>query len=76
MKNKIIIPILSVILAAVAVGACENNENSAEKKEYETISGNIKVVAIDSCEYIISPVYAGYHIIHKQNCSFCKSREH
>jgi hypothetical protein len=74
MKNKIILPILSLFLIAIGVGACEDNTNSVQKDHYNTVSGKITVIEIDSCQYIISPVYAGYEIIHKQNCRFCSER--
>ena len=61
--------ILLALTALMMVGCDANNTETKVVPDY-----NIKIIEIDSCEYIISHVYYGEVIIHKQNCLFCKER--
>lgn len=61
--------ILLALTALVMAGCGTNNTETKAKFGYD-----IDVIEIDSCEYIISHVYYGHVIIHKQNCRFCKER--
>lgn len=55
------------------MGGCyDTPDHNTDNETYW--SNDIKVVTIDSCEYIISHVYGGNAIIHKQNCKFCEAR--
>ena len=68
--NSIMKKIILLALTALVMTGCGTNNT-----ETKAISGyDIDVIEIDSCEYIISHVYYGQVIIHKQNCRFCKER--
>ena len=60
--------ILLTLITLMMVG-CGTNNTKTKPFGYD-----IAVIEIDSCEYIISHVYYGQVIIHKQNCRFCKKR--
>jgi hypothetical protein len=64
-----------VLLVAVIFCGCESAmpQNSSKTKDTYDM-GQYKIVEIDSCEYIVSDVYAGYDICHKGNCKFCAER--
>ena len=57
--------ILLLTLAFVMCGCVEQNADGSYK-----IGGEIKVVVIDSCEYITMQ----YRLAHKGNCKFCAER--
>jgi len=73
-----------VLLVAVIFFGCETKtENETIKKD--DFYGNsikaewgmdvyIRVVEIDSCEYIVSTRSDAINSIHKQNCKFCSER--
>jgi len=66
---------LLITLTALTLLSCQKppKENYAPKiNSYN--NGTIEIVIIDSCEYILSDVYAGNSICHKGNCKFCKIR--
>lgn len=65
MKNIILL----ALTALMVVGCSTNNTKTKVISDYD-----INVIEIDSCEYIISHVYYGQVITHKQNCRFCKER--
>lgn len=58
-------------MLTLSIAVCGCNYDIDQKKIdggeiYE--SGNVKIVVIDSCEYIKSYVYCGYTYCHKGNC--------
>ncbi len=69
-----------VLLVAVIFCGC-GSSNSEQQKEQKPLSqiqhietGDVQVVQIDSCEYVVwNYGYAG-GIVHKQNCKFCVER--
>ena len=61
--------ILLALTTLIMVGCDTNNIKTKAVSGYD-----INIIEIDSCEYIISHVYHGQVIIHKQNCRFCKER--
>jgi PBP1b-binding outer membrane lipoprotein LpoB len=69
-----------VLLVAVIFCGCgsSNSEQQKEQKPLNQIqsieTGDVQVVQIDSCEYVVwNYAYAG-GIVHKQNCKFCAER--
>ena len=85
MKNKTSILVgtrhfFYALLVAVIFCGCEsdNSEQQEEQKPLNQIqsieTGDVQVVQIDSCEYVVwNYGYAG-GIVHKQNCKFCVER--
>jgi len=74
MKNlKIRSHFLYTLLVAVFFVGC--NKTPTEKKiNYTYQEEEFTIIEIDSCEYILSDVYAGNSICHKGNCKFCAER--
>jgi hypothetical protein len=74
--------VLAAILLLCAVfSSCNKtpqSPNSAEvKTRYTSWSCDVKLVDIDSCEYIVAQTGfkdGGLSIIHKQNCKYCAAR--
>jgi hypothetical protein len=66
-----------IIAALVFVFAsCDNPQEGkplGEKQRYG--DGTVKVMVIDSCEYVLHHVYLGNAITHKGNCKFCAKRK-
>ena len=68
-----------VLLVAVIFCGC-GNENSKEKEvEINTkaswaIDVYVRLIEVDSCEYIVSTRNDAISTIHKQNCKFCAER--
>ena len=62
--------IILLALFALMMAECSPDNTSVKNSSFE----DIKIIEIDSCEYIISHVYFGNVIIHKNNCRFCKER--
>ena len=63
---------LILALAIVGLVSCTEPGTTELKKEttYLTIDNyNIKVVTIDSCEYLWVPKYKGVGLTHKGNCN-------
>lgn len=57
-----------VLLVAVIFYGCNQKNNHTYQE------GKYTIVEIDSCEYVLSDVYAGNSICHKGNCKFCEER--
>jgi len=67
-----------VLLVAVIFCGCGSNNSEQQKQPLNKIqtieTGDVQVVSIDSCEYVVwNYGYAG-GIVHKQNCKFCVER--
>lgn len=67
-----------VLLVAVIFSGCGSNNSEQQKQPLNKIqkieTGDVQVVSIDSCEYVVwNYGYAG-GIVHKQNCKFCAER--
>ena len=59
----------------VVIIFCGCNQTTIERKtNYTYQEGEFTIVEIDSCEYVLSDVYAGKSICHKGNCKFCEER--
>lgn len=66
---------LSLILAtAIMFMSCNEMIPPDDKQMSDKDRYSIKVIVVDSCEYIISHVYLGNAICHKGNCKFCEQR--
>ena len=60
--------LILLALTALMMAECSSDNTSVKNTSFK----DIKIIEIDSCEYIISHVYCGNVIIHKNNCHFCK----
>lgn len=61
------------LILLIALFSCEPNaEHTKTNKTYNM--GNIRIVEIDGCEYVLSDVYGGDDICHKGNCKYCIER--
>lgn len=75
---------LSAVLAAILLlcavfSSCEPQAKDGAKADtkYSSWSCDIKVVEIDSCEYVVAQTGfkdGGLSIVHKQNCKYCAAR--
>ena len=76
MKKVFLFALAAVMMAGCGGDAKNPQEGSEQEQEYKlsTFSNVVKVVNIDSCEYIISHVNSGQVVVHKQNCRFCEQR--
>ena len=62
--------IILLALTALMMVGCSIDNTSVKNNSFN----DIKIIKIDSCEYITSHIYFGNVIIHKNNCRFCKER--
>ena len=63
-----------LLLVTVIFCGCESKNSEPLNKVQKVEYGRIKVLEIDSCEYVVwNYSYAG-GIVHKQNCKFCAER--
>ena len=64
-----------MLAAGLILSSCEMpKEKNAEFVEYYNY-GNVRVIDIDSCQYVLYNVYGGYSITHKGNCKYCLTRK-
>jgi hypothetical protein len=75
MKNS-----LTAILLLWVVSCNESRtdkDSATVENKYSSWASQIKVVDIDSCEYILAQtgtINGGLSIVHKQNCKYCAAR--
>ena len=69
------------LLVAFLFTACGGNVESTNNITEETkptsgtkVRGNINVVEVEGCEYIVWDWYDTGNIVHKHNCKFCEER--
>lgn len=67
------------LLVALLFTACGGEVESANNIKEETktgtnLRGNITVVEVEGCEYVIWDWYDAGNIVHKHNCKFCEER--
>jgi hypothetical protein len=72
--------IAAILMLAAVFSSCEPQSKDGTKtdKKYTSWACDIKVVTIDSCEYIVaqaSRIDGGLSIVHKQNCKYCAGRK-
>jgi hypothetical protein len=78
--NKILIVAIAITLLATLFTSCENNKiqqrtgtiQESNIKVSWGVETAIRVLEIDSCEYLVATKNNAISIIHKQNCKFCK----
>lgn len=69
--------LLLIVVASSVFVACNNlkAEHPDYTIKYRSNESKIRVIAVDSCEYILMEgIYKGA-IIHKQNCKYCINRK-
>jgi flagellar biogenesis protein FliO len=75
-KNKIYL-----ILIAFIFFGCGEQKTQEIKLEINTkaswgLDVHVRLIEVDSCEYIVSTRHGAISTIHKQNCKFCEQRKH
>lgn len=61
--------IILLALTALMMVGCKYEERQTKEVD------GVKIVTIDSCEYVRCVTYSGYIVYcHKGNCRFCKER--
>lgn len=63
-----------VAITLLAFSSCVNSGPNQNFNLQKIIPDDISIITIDSCEYILSGVYAGNSICHKGNCKYCLER--
>ena len=79
--NKKLSYLLFLLLVAFLFTVCsckvESTNNIVEegKRTFGTkVRGNINVVEVEGCEYIVWDWFDAGNIVHKHNCKFCAER--
>jgi len=69
-----------VLLVAVFFASCNETPSKEEEKGIKIttkaswgVDVYVKLIEIDSCEYLISTRNDAISLIHKQNCKYCAS---
>ena len=76
MKNTILI--IAIVGFLALVGCREYQQPLNTTTEFHQLGEIVKVINIDSCEYIFAStdmMDGGVSIVHKQNCKYCKQRK-
>lgn len=78
--NHYILAFVSLLLCAVFL-SCEDGQikesikvDSDHKTDYTTYGATVRVIVIDSCEYLYSYNFNATWCTHKGNCKFCAER--
>lgn len=74
--------LVKVLLFCIIFVSCDSNEGQkneypSPKIKYENNAYSIKIIDVDSCEYLLAntgTIGGGISIIHKENCKYCKTR--
>lgn len=71
--------IATILMLAAGLSSCEPTAKDGAKSDikYSSMSCEIKVITVDSCEYIVAQTgfsNGGISIVHKQNCKYCLNR--
>ena len=71
-----------MILSSSLIASCNKTTFKEEDKEIEIITkarwgrdAYVRLIEIDSCEYLVSTRNDAISIIHKQNCKYCSFRK-
>jgi hypothetical protein len=72
---KVIKAFAYTLLFAVLFSSCIYRENKNDTLSTNHDIQDIKIVVIDSCEYIQYHTYSYESITHKGNCKYCIERE-
>ena len=64
---------LLVATSFLLIGCIDNKEISSERINIDA-TNKIKIIEIDSCEYLLFEGFKKGGITHKQNCKFCLER--
>ena len=70
----------AILMLAAVFSSCEPTAKDGTKSNTKYISWacDVKVITVDSCEYIIAQtgtMDGGLSIVHKQNCKYCAGRK-
>lgn len=66
----------AILLLCAVFYSCEpvSKDGAKSDTKYMSYSCDVKVITVDSCEYIVAQtgsIRGGLSIVHKQNCKFC-----
>jgi len=72
--------IAAILMLAAVFSSCEPTakDGASSNTKYSSWSCDVKVITVDSCEYIVAQtgtMNGGLSIVHKQNCKFCAGRK-
>ena len=67
--------LLTIIIASAVVSGCCNGHNHRSAMQDTSDLTNVKIVEIDSCEYMQFRQYMYEAITHKGNCKYCLKRQ-
>ena len=66
------------LLVAFLFMSCSSSTNNIVEEDKPTsgtkVRGNINVVEVEGCEYIVWDWHDAGNIVHKHNCKFCAER--
>ena len=70
----------AILMLAAVFSSCESTtkDGASSNTKYSSWSCDVKVITVDSCEYIVAQtgtMDGGLSIVHKQNCKFCAGRK-
>lgn len=73
-------PILAILMLAAGLSSCETKkaEGVSSDIKYSSWACQVKVLEVDSCQYILAQTGTsdgGLAIVHKQNCKYCLTRK-
>jgi hypothetical protein len=73
---------LAILMLAAGLLSCNEESQTVEnvdvEKRYTSYSCEIKVIDIDSCQYIVAQTgfsNGALSVVHKQNCKYCLNRK-
>lgn len=67
--------VMLVPLACIVLSSCWKSESGVEvQAKYRSLAFAVKVVTVDSCQYVVANTKDGVSVIHKQNCKYCLQR--
>jgi hypothetical protein len=74
-KNKIYLILISFIFFGCGELKPKDKEVEINTKASWGIDVFVRLIEVDSCEYIVSTRQDAISTIHKQNCKFCEERK-
>ncbi len=64
-----------IILGLMLLVGCYPDRQELEAAQLAHLKTGIKIIEIDSCEYVVYHVHYAGGITHKGNCKYCEERK-